>query len=138
MAAPGDVIQIQPHERVTIVRAEPELLEVEAEYGPSSHRPPAHLHPEQAEHFEVLAGVLAVQTPDGERRYGAGETFDIPRGTPHRMGNGGDEVARVRWQVRPALDMVGFWRAIARARTPLGQLIAVLRHRREFRLTRMR
>jgi len=123
---------------VTIVRAEPELLEVEAEYGPSSHRPPAHLHPEQAEHFEVLAGVLAVQTPDGERRYGAGETFDIPRGTPHRMGNGGDEVARVRWQVRPALDMVGFWQAIGRARTPLGQLIAVLRHRREFRLTRMR
>jgi hypothetical protein len=50
------------------------------------------------------------------------------------MGNAGDAVARVRWQVRPALRTADFFRALADARTPAGKAIAVARFRREFRL----
>ena len=132
-----ETLELTPRERLTVVTDTPDLLEIEAEYQPSERRPPAHYHPEQDEHFEVLAGVLHVATPDGERHYTAGESFDVPRGTVHRMGNGGDEPARVRWQVRPALDTLGFFRALDKARTPAGQALAVARHRREFRLKRL-
>jgi quercetin dioxygenase-like cupin family protein len=130
----AETLHLTPHEQLTILREEAELLEVEARYEPTTRRPPAHYHPEQDEHFEVLEGVLHVVTPDGERRYAAGESFDVPRGTVHSMGNGGDAPARVRWQVRPALRTAGFFRALDRARTPAGQALALARHRREFRL----
>jgi quercetin dioxygenase-like cupin family protein len=130
-------LQIGKHERLTLKRRTPELLEVEADFDPTGKLPPAHLHPAQDEHFEVLAGVVRVRTPEGERRYAAGESLDIPRGTPHCMANGGDVPARVLWQVRPALRTDAFWAALSRARTPLGQLMAVLRFRREFRLARL-
>ena len=133
----GETLRLTPNEQLTVVNDSPELLEVEALYQPSERRPPAHLHPEQDEHFEVVEGVLHVETPDGERHYRAGESFDVPRGTVHRMGNGGDEPARVRWQVRPALGTLDFFRALSKARTPAGQALAVARHRREFRLKRL-
>jgi quercetin dioxygenase-like cupin family protein len=78
------------------------LLEMEALYSGSGSLPPEHLHPSQDEHFEVLDGAV-VAIVEGERRvYGAGESFDVPSGTPHQMG-GAEGGARVRWEVRPAL-----------------------------------
>jgi len=133
----SSTIQLSAHERVTVVSAGPEALVVEAEYDPGGRRPPSHRHTDQDERFEVLAGVMAVETPDGERRYAAGETFEIPRGVAHRMANGGEEPARVRWETRPALRTESFWRAISAARTPLGAAVALVRFRREFRLARL-
>ena len=54
------------------------------------------------------------------------------------MANGGDETARVRWEVRPALRTAAFWAALSRARTPIGLLLAIARFRPEFRLTRLK
>ena len=94
---------LTPHETVTVKRSEPEVLEVEAEYGPSGKPPPPHLHPAQDEHFEVLAGELTARLDGGpERKLHAGETIDIPRGTKHQMWNSAAAEARVRWETKPA------------------------------------
>jgi quercetin dioxygenase-like cupin family protein len=137
MGADRRALALSRHERLEVTHVSQDLLEVEATYDPGGKAPPAHLHPEQDEHFEVLEGVLRAETPAGERLLAAGDTLDIPRGTPHRMANGGEAVARVRWQVRPALDTLSFFEALSRARTPAGQALAVARHRREFRLARL-
>jgi mannose-6-phosphate isomerase-like protein (cupin superfamily) len=95
-------LKIGPTESLTVLRSEPEALEVEARWGPGSHPPPKHLHPDQDEHFEVRAGRLRVRIGDAERELGARETIDIPRGTPHQMWNPGEEEARALWRTSPA------------------------------------
>ena len=54
-------LTLTPTESVTIHQSSPELLEVEASYGPSGQAPPKHLHPDQDEHFRVLEGSLPVR-----------------------------------------------------------------------------
>jgi quercetin dioxygenase-like cupin family protein len=95
-------LKLTPSESVTIRESKPELLEVEASYGPSGSPPPKHFHPGQDEHFEVLAGELTVRLDGSERVLGPGDTIDIPRGSVHQMWNPGAEPARVLWQTRPA------------------------------------
>ena len=97
-----DTLRLTPKETVTILGGTPDVLEVEAEYGPSGAPPPKHLHPAQDEHFEVLSGELRARLDGDERTLRAGDTLDIPRRTPHQMWNPGAEPARVRWQTRPA------------------------------------
>lgn len=113
MRATGSIQSHALGESVTFLDAHAEAhagsradtLVMEACFAP--HRPAAnpvlHYHPAQDEHFEVLDGVLAVEQAGVARTYGAGERFDVPRGTAHRMHNPGDGPARVRWEVRPAL-----------------------------------
>ena len=84
-----------------------ELLEMEASYGEGSMLPPEHLHPSQDERFEVLEGAVRTVIGGVDGRHETGETFDVPAGTPHQMT--GDGVARVRWQVRPALRTAEFF-----------------------------
>lgn len=81
--------RLTPTEHVEITEESPAVLAVEATYLPGSSRPPGHLHPEQDEHFEVLAdhrdvfrlsagprpligAVLAALAPLGRRRLAAG------------------------------------------------------------------
>jgi quercetin dioxygenase-like cupin family protein len=84
-----------------------ELLEMEASYSGEGGMPPEHLHPNQAEHFEVLEGNMRVIVSGEERLYGEGESFDVPAGTPHQMGAEGP--AKMRWEVRPALRTAEFF-----------------------------
>ena len=105
-------LTITPHERLTVVSAKPEALEVEATYGPHGSPPPKHLHPHQDEHFEVLAGQLSTRVDGVERTLRPGDTLDIPRGTAHQMWNGGDTDARVRWTTRPAGRTLDWFRAL--------------------------
>jgi mannose-6-phosphate isomerase-like protein (cupin superfamily) len=76
-------LKLTPTESVTIRESTPDLLEVEATYGPVSREPPKHLHPSQDEHFEVLAGTIRTRIDGEERDLGASETIDIPRRTVH-------------------------------------------------------
>jgi len=55
---PARTLSVGRHERITIVRETPELLELEAVYDPGGSPPPAHYHPSQDERFEVLAGAV--------------------------------------------------------------------------------
>jgi quercetin dioxygenase-like cupin family protein len=132
-----DEIRLGEHEVLRVVHEDPELLALEATYEPGGSAPPAHYHPSQDEHFEVLEGSVRVRTPDGERELGAGETIDILRGTTHQFWNPGGAAARVRWEVRPALRTRAFFEAIAGSKTPAGKIAAVARYHKEFRLGRL-
>jgi quercetin dioxygenase-like cupin family protein len=69
--------------------------------------PPEHLHPSQAERFEVLEGSMRTKIGNEERVYEAGEVFEVPAGTPHQMAAQGP--TRTRWEVRPALRTAEFF-----------------------------
>jgi mannose-6-phosphate isomerase-like protein (cupin superfamily) len=43
-----------------------------------------HRHDDTDELFLVLAGSFALDLPDGRVELGVGDTFTVPRGTPHR------------------------------------------------------
>jgi quercetin dioxygenase-like cupin family protein len=95
-------LKITPTESVTVRKSKPEVLEVEATYGPEGSAPPKHFHPSQDEHFEVLAGKMRVRVDGDERDLTKGEEIDIPRGAVHQMWNPSEEPARVKWETRPA------------------------------------
>jgi quercetin dioxygenase-like cupin family protein len=91
----------------TAAETDGELLEMEVSYGGTGGLPPEHLHPRQVERFEVLDGTVRTIIDGDERRYTAGEIFEVPAGTPHQMG--GEGPARMRWEVRPALRTAEFF-----------------------------
>jgi quercetin dioxygenase-like cupin family protein len=82
-----------------------ELLEFELELTPDGRVPGAHVHPAQEERFHVLSGQMKFRR--GWRRVvaSAGDTVIVPAGTVHKFANAGDDVARCRVEVVPALDM---------------------------------
>ena len=82
-----------------------ELLEFELELAPDGHVPGAHVHPEQEERFHVLEGTMTFRLGMKKIVAEAGETVIVPRGRVHKFANGGDEPARCRVEVVPALDM---------------------------------
>ncbi|MBM3667590.1 MAG: cupin domain-containing protein [Actinobacteria bacterium] len=110
----GRALALTPIQSVTVIRSEPELLEVETEYAADGSPPPKHLHPAQDERFEVLAGTLRVVVDGEERDLATGEEIEIPRGSAHQMWNPGGEIARVRWQTLPAGRTEDFFAALDR------------------------
>jgi hypothetical protein len=118
--------------RVRFVRITPELLEMDARYAGRGDLPPAHFHPSQGEHFTVLEGALRALIEGEERRYTAGEAFDVPAGTVHQLA--GDGPARVKWEVRPALKSAEFFEELysGAANTDFNDFLE--RYAAEFRL----
>jgi mannose-6-phosphate isomerase-like protein (cupin superfamily) len=108
-----DVIQLTPNQTLQVRSSTPEALELEAEWTPGSVEPPAHLHPLQDEHFEVLEGELNVVIGGERRVLAAGDVLDIPRGLAHRMWNAADDTARATWRVTPRLKTEEMFRTIA-------------------------
>jgi len=84
-----------------------ELLEMEATYSGEGGMPPLHLHPSQAERFEVLEGSMRAVVGDEETVYEEGQSFEVPTGTPHQMAAQGP--TRMRWEVRPAQRTAEFF-----------------------------
>lgn len=107
MARAGDVIENPVTGQrltflVTTADSDGELFAAEGIFPASGFAGVAHIHPEQDEHFEVLAGHAGFEV-DGQRRVlTAGETIDVPRGTKHTFANSGPEEMRVRFEFRPA------------------------------------
>jgi quercetin dioxygenase-like cupin family protein len=112
MAHAGQELQGPDGFRLKLVRTGEDVLEMEATYPGNGVFPPEHLHPRQAERFEVLEGTVKARIAGEERRYGTGETFDVPAGTPHQMA--ADEPSRLRWEVRPALRTAEFFERLYR------------------------
>ena len=110
----GERLTITSSESVEIRESGPELLEVEATYGPGGKPPPPHWHPAQDERFEVIEGSLRVRTPERERTLKAGDEIEISREAVHQMWNPHDAPARVRWRTRPAGRTERWFRAIDR------------------------
>jgi quercetin dioxygenase-like cupin family protein len=107
-----DTLKLTPGESVVVRHSSPEALDVEGIYSPGGSRPPAHLHPAQDEHFEVLAGELEVRIESEARTLRAGDTLDIPRATTHKMWNAGEETARVTWRTSPAGRTLDWFRTL--------------------------
>ena len=130
--------------RQTARDSEGKLVEVEAFYQPGSQVPPEHIHPQQEEYFEVLAGSIDTRINGQEKRYEPGESFRIPAGTAHQIWNGGSTEAHLLWQTRLALHTENFfeimWGLAQAGKTNkaglpnLLQLAVILRqYRHEFR-----
>src|SRR5438270_8990664 len=107
MAHEGQELTGRDGFRLKFVRISDDLLEMEAFYSGQGGLPPKHFHPHQDEHFEVLEGAVTAVIDGEQRRYVAGDSFDIPARTVHQMA--GDGVARVHWEVRPAMRMAEFF-----------------------------
>jgi quercetin dioxygenase-like cupin family protein len=117
VANPGDVLEnpITGHSltfRRTTADTAGELLEVESSWEAAGPDPPEHYHPRQAERFEVLEGELQARVGGLEHTVRAGETLDVPAGTPHAMWNPGPGRARAVWQTRPALKTEAFFEMV--------------------------
>src|ERR1700712_4926713 len=82
-----------------------ELLEIELELTPDGAVPGAHIHPEQEERFEIVEGTMAFRMGMKKIVAGPGEVVTVPAGKIHAFKNAGEETARVRVQIRPALAM---------------------------------
>jgi hypothetical protein len=118
--------------RLRFVLITDEVLEMEQTYSGEAPLPPAHLHPRQAERFEVLDGAVRTVIADNERRYEAGEVFEVPAGTVHQMG--GDGGARIKWEVRPALRSAEFFEELYTGAAGSDPAAFLDRYADEFRL----
>jgi quercetin dioxygenase-like cupin family protein len=82
-----------------------ELLAFDFALRPGGAVPIAHVHPIQTERFEVVAGRMRFRV--GLRTVIAepGDVIEVAPGVAHSFANDGDEEARLRVEVRPALAM---------------------------------
>ena len=110
MAREGQVLQGPNGMTLGFVRITGELLEMEAHYAGRGELPPPHLHPRQLERFTVINGAIRAVIDGEERRFAAGETFEVAAGSVHQMG--GDGPADLRWEVRPALRTAEFFETL--------------------------
>ena len=107
MPREGQEIESPGGMTLRLVRIEPDELLMEAAYSGEAGMPPQHLHPKQAETFEVVEGRMRAIVGGEERVYEVGESFEVPAGTPHQMAAEGP--TRTRWKVRPAMRTAEFF-----------------------------
>ena len=67
--------------------------------------PMAHVHPEQSERFEVVAGEMRFRVGLRTIVAGPGDVLVVEPGVAHSFANAGPDEARLRVEVRPALAM---------------------------------
>jgi mannose-6-phosphate isomerase-like protein (cupin superfamily) len=109
---PEEVV-IGPGTTLRVLTHSDDLLEFEASYAGGGAAPPAHLHPEQDERFEVRAGALQVRLAGRERVIVAGDVLEVSRGTAHQMWNASADPAVVNWRTMPAGRTLDWFREIA-------------------------
>jgi quercetin dioxygenase-like cupin family protein len=89
----------------TAASTDGELLSFELGLRPGGAVPLPHVHPIQTERFAVVAGRMRFRVGLRTVVAGPGEVVEIAPGVMHGFANGGDKEARVRVEVRPALQM---------------------------------
>jgi len=82
-----------------------ELLAFELALRPGGAVPIPHVHPIQTERFEVVAGRMRFRVGLRTRVAEPGDVVEVAPGVLHGFGNAGEEEARMRVEVRPALAM---------------------------------
>jgi quercetin dioxygenase-like cupin family protein len=108
MARSGDVLQHPVTGERVIWRkvaadTQGELLQGDLFAEPGGFVAAAHIHPNQEERFEVLAGTLRIRIDGEERLLRAGDIAVVPPGRPHVWWNAGQEEVHVLGEFRPAL-----------------------------------
>ena len=107
MPEDGQVLEGPQGFRLRLVETGGEVLRMEASYSGEAGMPPEHLHPNQAERFEVIEGAMVTIIGGEERTYGPGEPFEVPAGVPHQMAAEGP--TRTTWEVSPPLRTAEFF-----------------------------
>jgi len=79
-----------------------EVLEMEVTGRPRGFLAQRHVHGSQVERLEVVSGTIKVGMNGIEHVLGAGDSIEVPAGTPHTQVPVGDGPGVVRIQVRPA------------------------------------
>lgn len=82
-----------------------ELLAFELALRAGGAVPISHVHPIQSERFEVLEGHMRFRLGRRTVVAGPGEVVEVAPGVRHGFANAGESEARVRVEVRPALEM---------------------------------
>ncbi len=82
-----------------------ELLAFDFALRPGGAVPIPHVHPIQTERFEVVAGQMRFRVGLRTILAGPGDVVEVAPGVAHSFANAGDEEARLRVEVRPALQM---------------------------------
>jgi len=82
-----------------------ELLAFELGLGAGGGVPMQHVHPSQTERFEVVEGRMRFRVGGRTVEAGPGDVVEVAPGVRHGFANPGDDYARVRVEVRPALAM---------------------------------
>jgi quercetin dioxygenase-like cupin family protein len=82
-----------------------ELLAFELALRPGGAVPMPHVHPIQTERFEVVEGSMRFRVGLRTRTAGPGDVVEVRPGVLHSFENRGEDEARVRVEVRPALAM---------------------------------
>lgn len=91
--------------RETAADTDGELLAIDLEIRPDGQVPGLHVHPLQEERFEVLSGTMRFKLDRKTIVAEAGDVVVVPAGARHKFANAGDETARARVEIRPALRM---------------------------------
>jgi len=81
-----------------------ELFRFEYQARAPEPAPADHVHPEQEERIEVLAGTLRCRLDGREQDLRAGQAIVIPAGAPHAVWNADASGCRTVGEFRPALD----------------------------------
>jgi len=82
-----------------------ELLAFDFGLRPGGAVPIPHVHPVQTERFEVIEGQMRFRVGLRTVVAGPGDVVEVEPGVAHSFANSGDEQARLRVEVRPALAM---------------------------------
>ena len=109
MINPGDTIANPvTGERMTFLKTSRqtggEYVLVEVTVEPNGFVASPHLHPKQAERFEIVEGELEFRLGRKTVTASAGDVVVVEPGTAHRFRNVGETVARFTCEVRPALQ----------------------------------
>jgi uncharacterized protein YndB with AHSA1/START domain/quercetin dioxygenase-like cupin family protein len=99
--------------RLRFIRSDEDVLEMEVSGRPRGFLDQRHVHPEQTERIEVVAGAMKVKMHGRERVLHEGESIEVPPGTPHTQVPYGDGPGTVRIQVRPAGRTRAFMERVA-------------------------
>src|SRR5215213_7015231 len=89
----------------TAASTDGELLAFDFALRPGGAVPMPHVHPVQTERFEVVAGRMRFRVGLRTKIAEPGDVIEVPPGVMHSFANAGEEEARLRIEVRPALDM---------------------------------
>ena len=89
----------------TAASTEGELLAFDFALKARGAVPMPHVHPEQSERFEVVAGEMRFRVGLRTIIAGPGDVVLVEPGVAHSFANAGPDEARLRVEVRPALAM---------------------------------
>jgi quercetin dioxygenase-like cupin family protein len=82
-----------------------ELLAFDFGLRPGGAVPLPHVHPIQTERFEVVDGRVSFRVGRRKLEANPGDVVEVAPGVAHSFANAGDDEARMRVEVRPALAM---------------------------------